>query len=244
MAFVPATSEGEDMAFATGLVIDVRTSLSLWRWFPVIGPEALSWKTARDGDLREMARSVRAAYAISGAMRRAGDRIRVTASLTDVASGHLVWTETFDGVLSDVFEMQEDISQAVVARVTPAIGAAQAARLTRQAPADLTTWQLMAQVDELERTGGEGYGTPESNRAQLAPLQEVVRRDPTFARARALLARYYFRAGLQGWVNDREAAFQAALEHAGQAVALDPSSWEGRAYLALTLIFGTKAHQG
>jgi TolB-like protein len=183
LGFCPASGGPDDIAFATGLVIDLRTSLSSWRLLPVIGPEAIGWKTDRDGDMLEMARSVGASYAIGGAIRRAGDRIRVSASLTDSDTGHLIWAETFDGEMSDIFEMQEAISRAVVARVTPEIGRAEAARIQRRRPRNMTAWHLLAQTDELERTGGEGYGTPESNRAQVPLLEEAIRIEPDFARA-------------------------------------------------------------
>lgn len=238
MAFVSAGQNEEDSAFATGLVIDLRTSLSMWRQFPVIGPEAIGWQTERDSNLREIAVSVDAAYAISGAIRRSGDRIRVTASLSETATGYLIWTETFDGQMSDVFAMQEDIGRAVVARIFPEIAKSEAARITRQNPSDMTSWQLMAQVDEIERVGGEGYGTPESNRAQLLLLEDAVARQPDYARAWARLGRYWFRSSLQGWLEDRSDGFEKALEFTQKAVTLDPMDWEGHSYRALTLIFG------
>lgn len=241
MGFSPASSDLSDTSFATGLVIDLRSSLSLWRWFPVIAPEAIGWKTDRDGDLREIAQSVGAAYAISGAIRRAGTRVRVSASLTETTRGHLIWSETFDGEMSDVFEMQEAIGRAVVARVTPEIGRAESARIIRQRPANMAAWQLVAQTDELDRTGGEGYGTPESNRAQVPLLEEALRLEPGYARAWARLGRFHFRSALQGWIPDRDAGFGRALDHCRRAVAADPDEWEGQALLALTLIFGTHA---
>lgn len=241
MGFAPASTSAEDTSFATGLVIDLRTSLSLWRWFPVIAPEAIGWKTDRDGDLLQTAKSVRAAYAISGAIRRSGDRIRVSASLTEVERGHLVWTENFDGEMSDVFEMQEAIGQAVVARVTPEIGRAAAARVIRQRPGNMAAWQLVAQTDELDRTGGEGYGTQESNAAQATLLEEALRLEPDYARVWARLARYHFRSGLLGWCSDRDAAFQRALEHGERAVQCDPVEWEGHAILAIAFIFGPRS---
>lgn len=241
MGFVPASLEPQDASFATGLVIELRTSLSLWRWFPVIAPEAIGWKTDRDGDLREIAKSVGAVYAISGAIQRAGDRIRVSASLTETDRGHLIWTETFDGEMSDIFEMQEAIGQAVVARVAPEIGRAESARIIRQRPADMAAWQLVAQTDELERTGGEGYGSPESNRAQVPLLEEAIRLEPDYARAWARLGRFYFRSALQGWIKERDAAFDKALEYCERAVNADPTEWEGQALLAMTMIFGTHA---
>jgi TolB-like protein len=241
MGFAPASSELQDASFATGLVIDLRTSLSLWRWFPVIAPEAIGWKTDRDGDLREIAQSVGASYAISGAIRRSGARIRVSASLTETDRGHLIWTETFDGEMSDVFEMQEAIGRAVVARVTPEIGRAESARIIRQRPTNMAAWQLVAQTDELERTGGEGYGSPESNRAQVPLLEEAIRLEPTYARAWARLGRFYFRSALQGWTKDRDAGFEKALDNCERAVTFDPTEWEAQALLALTMIFGTHA---
>ena len=238
MGFVPAGPEPRDASFATGLVIDLRTSLSLWRWFPVIAPEAIGWRTDQDCDLRETAKTVGAAYAISGAIRRSGKRIRVSASLTEVERGHLVWTESFDGETSDVFDMQEAIGQAVVARVAPEIGRAESARIVRQRPANIAAWHLVTQTDELERTGGEGYGTPESNRAQVPLLEEAIRLEPGYARAWARLGRYYFRSALQGWIEDRDAAFEKALSHCERAVRADPNEWEGQALLAMTMIFG------
>ena len=238
MGFVPASGSSEDTSFATGLVIDLRTSLSQWRWFPVIAPEAIGWKTDQDGDLRETAKSVGAAFAISGAIRRSGDRIRVSASLTDVENGQLVWSETFDGEMSDIFEMQEAIGQAVVARVTPEIGRAASARIVTKRPGSVAAWQLMAQTDELERTGGEGYGTQESNFAQLPLLDEALSLDPNFARAWARKGRISFRAGLLGWNPDRIGCFEKSLEFCERAIDCDPVEGEAQGVLAVTLVFG------
>ena len=240
MAFAPASPDDADVSFATGLVIDLRTSLSLWRWYPVIGPEAIGWRTEREGDLRQLAGSVGASYAISGTIRRAGDRIRVSVSLTDIDSSHLIWAETFEGEMADIFEMQEAIGRAVVARVTPEIGRAEAARVTRKRPSDIAAWQLVAQTDELERTGGEGYGSPESNKAQVALLEAALELEPDYARAWARLGRYYFRSAMQGWTEDRVGSFARAEQYCEKAVRIDPTEWEAQAYAALSLIFHSK----
>ncbi len=241
MGFIPASHDEEDLSFATGLAVDLRTSLAMWRWFPVIGPEAIGWRNERDGNLREIAQDVRAAYVISGMIRRSGQKIRVTASLSETASGHIVWSENFDGELSDVFQMQEDIGRAVVARIFPEIGKAEAARIKGQRPSDMAAWQLMARVDEIERTGGAGYGTPESNHVQRELLEKAVEREPSYARAWARLGRYWYRSAMQGWLTDRESGFEKALECAQRAITEDPLDWEGHSYRALSLIFGAHA---
>ena len=143
--------------------------------------------------------------------------------------------------MSDVFAMQEAIGHKVVARIYPEIGRAEAARIVRQKPCDMATWQLMAQFDEIERTGGEGYGTPESNHSQLILLEEAIARDPAYARAWARLGRYWFRSAIQGWLSDREEGLEKALEFTQKSVSLDPHDWEGHSYRALTLIFGSQS---
>ena len=236
-AFTPASSADDDTAFATGLTVDLRTALAMWRWFPVIGPEAVGWKNDQTGDLRALATSVSASYAIAGLVRRVGERIRVTASLTDVETGHLIWSDSFDGHMEDLFDMQEAISRAVVARVAPEIGHAEASRVVRKAPGNMGAWQLLAQVDELNRNGGEGYGTPESNHAMVPLIEEAISLEPDNARAWSLRARYNFRSGMQGWTEDRDGALQRSLEYSEKAIQLAATDWEAQAYRALALVF-------
>lgn len=238
LAFAPAGAAPEDVALATGLVCDLRTSLAQWRWYPVIGPEAIGWQSDHDGDLRAIAGTVGAAYAISGSVQRAGDRIRVSVGLTEMKGGTLVWSDRFDGAMSQIFDMQEAVGRAVVARVTPEIGRAETARIVRQHPTDMAAWQLVAQTDEIERTGGEGYGSPQANASMVPLLEAAVRRAPGFARAWARQGRYHFRAGLLGWVPDAGASYDRALACCDRALAVDPAEWEAHAYLGLIRIFG------
>lgn len=238
MGFIAASHEEEDVTFSTGLVADLRNLLAHWRRFPVVGPEAVAWQTEKDCNMRELASSVGANYAISGVIRRSQNRIRVSVSLTASESGHLIWTDTFDGELTDVFEIQESISRGIVARVTPEVERAEVAKIARVRPTNWTAWQLVARTEELERTGGEGYGTPESNADQIPLLEEAIRLDPSYARAWTRLGRYYFRAAMQGWVLDRKSSMEKALKYTERAISEDVFDWEGHAYRALSLIFG------
>ncbi len=239
-AFETLSQDDDDQLFAHGLADDLRTTLSYWRWFPVIGPEAIGWRTVRDGDLREIAAEVEAAYAVSGSVRRAGDRVRITATLTDATTGQAIWSEAFDGTLEDIFAFQEEVSRAIVARLEPQLTHATAERIALARPADLTAWQLVAKADEIERQGGEGYGTAESNLAQVPLLEEAIRREPNYARAWSRLARYHWRRFIMGWTNDREAAIRDSAEASGRAIEIDHHDWEAHAYQALVQIFGMR----
>lgn len=227
----------DDGMIAAGLAADLRTTLSYWRWFPVIGPEAIGWKTAREVDLREAASCVDAAFAISGTLRCLGGRVKITAELTEAATGRLRWSNTFTGDLGDIFQFQEEVSQAIVAQIEPQITRAEAMRITRMRPASLGPWQLLARADEIDRTGGEGYGTPESNFEQARLMEEALSRDPGFAPALSRLARVHFRSALLGWTDDPDASYRLCEDFARRALDCDPDNWESHAYYGLVHVF-------
>ncbi|MAQ86425.1 MAG: hypothetical protein CMH12_25035 [Maritimibacter sp.] len=234
-----ALSTGPDDAMiAAGLTEDLRDALCCWRWFPVIGPEAIGWKSVKDVDLRTTADSVNAAYAVTGTLRCAGGQVRISVSLTEVETGRSRWSRQFSGTLQDIFAFQEDVSRAIVAQLEPQISHAEAMRIARNRPAAIGPWQLLAQADEVNRLGGEGYGSPEANLEQTRLMEQALEIEPDFVPALVRIARYWFRAGLLDWVQDRSAAFEKALSLSEQAVRLDPDVWEAHCCVGLTHIFG------
>lgn len=241
-AFEALSGGDQDAMIAAGLVDDLKTTLSYWRWFPVIGPEAIGWKTAKDGDLRSLAAGVDARYAITGTLRCLGNRVRISASLTDAETGRLRWSQHFDGTLDDIFDFQEEVSRSIVAQLEPQLARAESMRIERSLPASVGPWQLLAQAEEIDRKGGEGYGTPDSNLEQLRLMESALALDPDFAPALARIGRIWFRAGLLDWFEDRQECFSKALASANRALEIDPENWEAHAYHGLTSIFGLQEH--
>lgn len=236
-AFETLSTGEQDRMITLGLADDLRTTLCYWRWFPVIGPEAIGWKTAREVDLRQASAQVKAAYAVTGTMRCLGNRVKISVSLTEAETGRSRWSETFEGQLDDIFAFQEDVSRAIVAQLEPQIARAEASRIARVRPASVGPWQLKAQADEIERTGGEAYGTPASNDTQERLMNQALRLEPDFAPALARLSRIYFRRGLLSWVEETSAAFSASLAYSERALKADPTNWEAHAYIGLARIF-------
>jgi TolB-like protein len=241
-AFEALSADENDALIAASLIDDLKITLSYWRWFPVIGPEAIGWKTAKDGDMRSIAALVNARYAITGTLRCLGNRIRISVSLTETETGRLRWSEQFDGTLDDIFEFQEDVSRAIVAQLEPQLARAEAVRIERSHPASVGPWQLVAQAEEIDRKGGEGYGTPESNLEQMHLMESALALDPCFAPAHARIGRIYFRAGLLDWYEDRLVCFHKALAATNRALEIDPENWEAHAYNGLTNIFGLQEY--
>lgn len=243
-AFEALSSGENDEMIAAGIADDLRTTLSYWRWFPVIGPDAIGWKTAQQCELREVAAELGAAYAVTGSLRCIGDRIRISVALVDVSTGRSVWSENFAGVLEDIFEFQENVSREIVAQLEPQIARAEAARIERARPDAVAPWQLMAIADDVDRRGGEGYGTRESNFEQVALMEQALQIAPDFAPAFARLARINFRSALMGWGEDREEAFERALAHANRALEIDRDNWEAHAYSGVVRTFGLQDYSG
>ncbi len=237
--FEALSASEDDRLLALGLADELRLTLAYWRWFPVIGPEAVGWH-AGQGGLPALAREVGAAYAVTGTVRRAGPRVRVTACLLSAASGETVWSRNVDGTLEDIFAFQEVASRSIVAQLEPELAHAEAERIARARPNDLSVWQLLVQAKECERRGGEGYGTREANDEQMRLSREALALQPDFARAWSCLAHCHWRETIMGWAESREAAIEASLAASKRAIALDPADWEARAYRAIALLFGRR----
>ncbi len=230
-----------DALLASGLCEDVRTTLASWRSFPVVGPEAIG---GVKGDIKRLAASVDAAYAVTGSVRRAGNRARVVARLIDAPSGQELWSQTFDGNLDDVFEFQDEISRRIVSQIEPELSQAEAKKIPVTRPKDLTTWELLTKAIDAERRGGDGYGTSEANNAQRDFVSQAIERDPEFCEAWARLGRCYFRDFLMGWAEDGNQALAKSLEASARAIEIDPCNSVAQAFRSQSLLFGNLDPQG
>ncbi|TCD14161.1 BTAD domain-containing putative transcriptional regulator [Oricola cellulosilytica] len=243
MGFDCLSASADDRMLAIGLVDEMRMTLSYWRWFPVIGPEAIGWKSVREADIRSAAREVAASYAVCGSLRHYGDTARITVTLADATTGESLWSQNFDGEIKDIFDFQEVVSRSIVAQLEPQIARAEAERIARKPPVNLAAWHLVTEADELERLGGGGYGTPEGNAAQLRLLERATGLEPGYARAWTRIAKVHWRFFLMGWDADRDGRGLKSEEASKRAIALDPNDWEAHSYQALIQVFGHRDYR-
>lgn len=227
-----------DAGLALGLAQEVRLNLSHWRWFPVIGPEAVGYKTASEIDVRDKALEFGAGYVLTGSVRCIGERVRVSATLSSAELGNSIWSRNFDGTLADLFDFEEEVSRAIVAQIEPELSRANSQRLFQARPNDLSAWQLLLAAGESQRRGGEGYGTPDANDEQKRLIAQALEKDPSMARAWVWLAKCRWRETIMGWAEDREEALGATLSASRKAMEINPTNWEARCFRALALLFG------
>jgi TolB-like protein/Tfp pilus assembly protein PilF len=204
--------------FADGIVEEITTALSRFHSLFVIARTSAFTFKGQSVDVREVGRRLGVRYVLEGSVRQAGEQVRVTGQLIEAETGSHVWADRFDGVMSDVFELQDQITVAVAGVLEPRIRGAEIERATRKPTADLTAYDLYV------RAMPSSYARTEAgHNAAKRLLEEAVARDPNFAQARSMLARLWSLGVFAGWEQDLEAARSRAINLAREALASDSS---------------------
>jgi TolB-like protein/Tfp pilus assembly protein PilF len=176
LAVLPFDSFGRDSEqeyFADGVVEDIITALSRFKSFAVIARNSSFTYKGRAVDVRQVARELGVRYVLEGSIRRAADRLRVTAQLIDGVSGAHLWADRFDGGVEAVFDVQDRITESVATIVEPQIREAEIASSRRERPGSLAAYDLYLQALPLHRAG-----TQKENAAAYALLSKAIAIEP------------------------------------------------------------------
>ncbi|MCP8941098.1 adenylate/guanylate cyclase domain-containing protein [Alsobacter sp. SYSU M60028] len=202
--------------FADGLVDDITTALSRLRWLEVTARNsavALGDKAEPDS----VGRDLKVRYVLRGSVRTSGSRLRVSAQLVETASGTQVWAERYDADVSDLFDIQDEITVSVVGAIEPQLVAAEVLRAEHRPPADLRAWECVARA--IPFIWSQTVTGAETARSWLA---RAVAAYPDYAYAHALTGWSYMQ---MWWVvgnADQQKLIAAAEPHAQRASLLDP----------------------
>lgn len=121
LPFTNLSGDPEQEYFADGLVEDIITGLSRVRSFFVIARNSSFTYKGRAVDVRQISRELGVRYVLEGSIRKAGSRVRIAGQLIDATTGHHVWADRFDGDMSDIFDLQDQVTESVVGAVEPSI---------------------------------------------------------------------------------------------------------------------------
>lgn len=226
LPFDNMSGDPEQAYFSDGLAEDIITALSHWRSFPVIARNSSFTYKGRAVNVREVGRELGARYVLEGSVRRAGERLRVTAQLIDAETGHHVWAERFDRRLDDVFEVQDEITNRIAATIVPELEHVEQRRSALRRTGDLGAWDFY--LRGLETFYDE---TCASNAKSLEMFRRASELDPGYGDAWAMLGWCHSRAVMFGCVQDPGESLEQGFAAARRAVALDPGS--ALAHLAL-----------
>jgi adenylate cyclase len=140
LPFDNMSGDVEQEYFADGIAEDLITHLSMARTYPVIARNSSFVYKGKAVDMKQVSRELGVRYVVEGSVRKAGNRIRVTAQLIDATDGHHVWAERYDRELQDIFELQDEITDAIMQALNPELVRAESERAARRRPEDLGTY--------------------------------------------------------------------------------------------------------
>lgn len=201
LAFENMSDDPEQEYFCDGISEDILTALSKVRWFLVIARNSSFTYKGRAVHIREIADELGVGYVVEGSVRKSGDRVRITAQLNDAATGSHIWAEHYDRELSDVFAVQDEITNAIVAAIEPQIYAAENFHARRKQPASLDAWDLlMRALSHYWRI------TRQDHLMAQQQLEQAIAIDPDYGQALSLLAASHMFGVHLGWAELATAA--------------------------------------
>ena len=173
LPFVNLIGEPEQEYFSEGISEDIITALSKLRWFYVIARNSSFIYRGKSVHQKQIGEELGVGYVVEGSVRKDGDHVRITAQLVDVATGSHLWAERYDRDLADVFAVQDEITQAVVAAIEPQLYAAENFRARRKTPDNMDAWDLvMRALSHYWRV------TRQDNLVAQALLEKAISVDP------------------------------------------------------------------
>ncbi len=215
LPFQNMSGDPEQEYFADGMAEEILTALSRCKWLFVIARNSSFTYKGKAVDIRQVGRELGVRYVLEGSVRRGGNRLRFTGQLIDAVSGAHIWGDRFEGELSDVFELQDRITESVVATIEPKIQLAEIERLKHKSAANLDAYDLLLRAQQLEYEF-----TEESRLSALRCAQEALVIDPSYAPAMAMAAYCYGERRFQGWTREIEKETAEGLRLAKQALQL------------------------
>ena len=216
LPFVNMSGDVEQEYFSDGITEDIITELARFRTLFVIARNSSFTFKGRSVDVGEVGRKLGVQYVVEGSVRKAGDRVRVTAQLVDAAAGNHIWAERYDRDLEDIFAIQDELVRTIVATVGGRIDVVGKARAARMSDANLRAYDLY-----LRGAAAEDGNTKADYQRARQYLERAIELDPGLVVAHHHLSLVNFLEWMAHWVDDRDRAFTDAMNAEKTALALD-----------------------
>jgi adenylate cyclase len=237
MPFVNLSGDPAQDYFVDGITQDIITTLSYWRWCPVIAHNSTLAYKGKGVRVTDIGRALGARYVLEGSVRKSGSHVRISTQLADASSGHQIWAHRYDADLSDVFELQERMATQIVGAIEPELERAEERRAVRKKPHNLTAWDLT-----LRALSEQGKYTREGHAASYDLLTQAAEADGTSSYALSMMALCRYHQAIFGWVDDRGRAYEEAFNLAMRAVNLDDADSLAHTMLGISLLWCRRQH--
>jgi adenylate cyclase len=215
LPFQNMSGDPEQEYFADGLVEDITTGLSRFKWLFVIARNSTFAYKGRPIDIKQVGRELGVRYVLEGSVRKAAGQVRITAQLIETEERTHIWVERYDRAISDIFALQDEITTSTVAAIEPSLRQAEIERAKRKRPENLDAYDLVLRAMSFSNSG-----MPDGASQAMPLLERALALDPNYALAHGQMAYcheiMYLRAGR------REENRLAAIRHGHAAITLGP----------------------
>jgi TolB-like protein/Flp pilus assembly protein TadD len=216
LPFSNMSGDPDQDSFIDGVTEEIITALSRVRWFFVIARGSTFAYKSKNINPDEIARELGVRYILTGSMRRAGDRVRVSAQLIDSNSRCNVWARTYDRALSDIFSVQDEITQTIVGGIVPELSRAERERARIKQRDSVDAWSIY------QRGMFHLYRYTKDDLVQARKLfGDAIVVDPDFGPAYSAIAEAYYYEVVYGFAESPSDNRERAIDSAQKAVALD-----------------------
>ena len=218
LQFQNRSKDADDDYFVEGITEEVMTRLCRYREIVVAALGSSKEVSKQQIDVVQATKSLDVQYALTGSVRRAGDRVRITASLIEGKTGLQVWSEQYDHVLDDIFNVQDEVAQKIVTMLVGNIERSDHERSLDKETDELSAYECVLHGRHFFH---DWKGTEEDVLRAREMFEKAIEIDPRYAAAYSGLAATYISAFSDGWASDSEAAGNSALQYAHKAIELD-----------------------
>ena len=233
LPFDNMSGDPEQEYFSDGIADDIITALSSFRDLFVIARNSTFTYKGKAVDIKRVGRELGVRYVLEGGVRKAGNRVRITAQLIEAETSKHLWAKKFDGDLADIFDLQDEITVSVAGAIQPTVFLAETERVRRKHPENLDAYEMCMK--------GWAHGV-RLNRQNLIEarnfFQRAIELDAEFAQAYCGLAGAHFWEWVLGWSENPERSMADATQAAQRAVDIDEADAVAHAYVGFISIFG------
>jgi adenylate cyclase len=234
LPFANQTGDAGQDYFADGVTEEVINALGRFNTLRVIGRNAVMRYRKSSPTQDEITSELGANYLVAGSVRHSGNRVRIAAQLTEAKAGTVMWSDRYDGELTDIFEFQDTIARRIAGTLAANIALVEGRRQLDRPRPDLTAFDLVLRARAI------GHAASRTTNRQFRELiTKAIELDPNYAAARALLAEALYSQAILGWVESPARELSRGADEARKAIALAPNDPDG--YRALGRILLARA---
>ncbi|MCS3500967.1 adenylate cyclase [Bradyrhizobium japonicum] len=232
LPFENMSGDPEQEYFADGMVEEMITALSRFKWLFVIARNSSFTFKGKAVDIKEVGRRLGVRYVLEGSVRKAAGEIRITGQLIDAVTGTHIWADRFERDLSDIFALQDEVTAAVVSAIEPKLLQTEIAMAARRRPENLTAYDLFL------RALPQFYlATREGNTEAIRLARRALELDPRFGPVAALAGNCHMQNVLQDYAIDPQFERKEAVRLSRLALSVDDSDPDTLARAAAILAF-------